>query len=48
MLGKANKHYENTILFNGLSQEFSGDLEEWHSWVPKGGWQSFVNDKLGI
>ena len=48
MLGKANNNYENIILFNGLSQEFSGNLEEWHSWVPKGGWQSFVNDKLGI
>lgn len=48
MLGKAYKLYDDVIVFNGLSQEYSGDLEEWHSWIPTGGWQIFINEKLGI
>lgn len=40
--------YNDVVVFNGLTQEYSGDKEQWHSWVPKGGWKYYINDYLNI
>lgn len=48
MLDLAMKNYDEIVVFNGLGQEYSGDIERWHSYVPKGGWESFVKDFLKL
>jgi len=48
MLSHANKYYDEVVVFNGLSQDYSGDKEEWHSWVPKGGWEHYVKSILKL
>jgi len=48
MLSHANKYYDEIIVFNGLSQDYSGDKEEWHSWVPKGGWEHYIKSILNL
>lgn len=48
MVEIANKKYSEVIIFNGLSQDYSADKEDWHSWIPKGGWVYFINNVLKI
>ena len=48
MLHCAERKYKKIVVFNGLGQEYSGDKEEWHSYVPKGGWETFVKHFLKI
>jgi hypothetical protein len=48
MIAYSEKRYVNVTIYNGLSQEFSGDIEAWHSWIPKGGWNNFIVNFLKI
>lgn len=44
----AKRNYDEVIVYNGLSQEYSGDKETWNSFVPKGGWRVFICEVLNI
>lgn len=46
MLGKLIKDYKKIYLINGLTQEYSADIEKWHSYIPRDGWISFVKEKI--
>ena len=48
MLEIAVKKYDEVVVFNGLTQEYSGDYEDWHSWVPKGGWEYYIRSIMNI
>lgn len=48
IIEKIHSTNNEITLFNGLGQEYSGDLEQWHSWVPIGGWKHLIKDVLHI
>jgi len=46
MLGKLIHNYNEIYLINGLTQEYSADKENWHSYIPKDGWINFVSENI--
>jgi len=48
LVDNASKVYDDLLILNGLTQEYSGENETWHSWIPKGGWAYFAKVTLGI
>jgi hypothetical protein len=48
ILSICHKKYSMVFAYNGLSQEYSGNKEQWHSWIPIGGWSHFVRNVLKI
>lgn len=48
ILSICRKKYSKVLVYNGLSQEYSGNKERWHSWVPTGGWSYFVKHVLKV
>ena len=43
MLEKSFNHFSDVVVINGLTQEYSGDKENWNSYYPKAGWQNFIH-----
>ena len=42
MLRKSFEQFEEIVVINGLSQEYSADKEEWNSFYPSIGWKKFI------
>ncbi|MDC0552990.1 hypothetical protein OAO12_01835 [Methylophilaceae bacterium] len=42
ILEKLASRYDKIHIINGLSQEFSADKEQWHSYIPRNGWEVFI------
>ena len=43
MLEKMFNFYNDVVVLNGLTQEYSANIESWNSYYPKKGWKKFIN-----